>query len=676
MTLQEQDLFHVFADWEWSADRDLCLTQFDMDACAAWGIPASDLLGRSLLGIGEIGQVTIGEKWWMSPFRDVAMTVRRGSNDIVHFSLFGVPVFDDDGAFIGVRGATRNISESFAANCRLGRLARSFDQSPSMIVIVDEEGIVEEVNPAAIVLSGYEEAEIKQLPIRESLLSAYDSGSFDNMVRTIKAGEPWFDEARIVRNDGSAFWCEISASPIVDPVTGRDGMMLMFTDVSARKAAEGRLQRRSRYDEVTGLPNRILAEERLARDIERCAHRSSRMAVVAIDLDHFQVINAMVGREGGNGLLCDAGFRLHEAIKAGDTLARMDGDEFLLIVPECGGRREVDRMVAGLNGVLANPFDLGNEKMPLGACMGIALYPDDGNDGTTLICAAEAALHAAKRDGRGKRRFFEAGMDTGAMRRASIEAALHGALANNELSLVYQPVVDVGKDGSIGAEVLLRWKSPAFGNVSPEVFVPIAEETGLIVPIGEWVLDGACRQMAEWRKNGHDVSRIAINVSGEQLRVPGFAERVMGIIVHHGLESSDIDLEITESLFIDNDHHVIDALNRLKESGVRLSIDDFGTGFSSLGYLPRLPAGCVKIDRSFVRGIGKDDIATAVIKGIIGLVKSLKMDIIGEGVETVEQARFLQAHGCHRLQGFLFGKPGSASEMEGFVRSLPASIAA
>jgi diguanylate cyclase len=440
-----------------------------------------------------------------------------------------------------------------------------------------------------------------------------------------------------------------------------------------RKRYQEELERQANYDALTGLPNRHLFHDRLRQAV--FAQRSTKsIAVVFIDLDHFKVINDSLGHNFGDEVLRHIGERLQSAVRDGDTVARLGGDEFVLILSDQTREDVIFRTMRRLIGKVSEPIMIGDRELNITCSAGISLYPQDGPDVQTLLKNADAAMYRAKSQGRNTFQFFTAEMNELANERLSMEQSLRRAIERDELLLHYQPRVNLATGAVDGVEALVRWNHPVRGLVLPDRFIPLAEETGLIVPIGEWVLRTACEQGEAWRRAGfHPV--ISVNLSARQLWGGGLVRLVGDVLAATGM-ADHLELELTESMVMHDAENVIATMQALKAIGVRLSVDDFGTGYSSLSYLKRLPLTALKIDGSFVRDItsgGTDE--GLIAKAIISLGHSLHLKVIAEGVETEAHRRFLKAHDCDEIQGFLISRPVAAAECEKFFKAVKRTTA-
>jgi diguanylate cyclase (GGDEF)-like protein len=423
-----------------------------------------------------------------------------------------------------------------------------------------------------------------------------------------------------------------------------------------RKQAEERIRYMAHYDVLTELPNRVLLRDRLLQSIAHAHRTDMNVAVLFIDLDYFKNINDSLGHMVGDRILQMVANRLRHCVREGDSVARPGGDEFALILPWLHDGRIVLPVVQKVLDVLKQPFLVDGNELHINASIGISLYPSDGKDAEPLMSAAESAMYHAKEKGRGNYQFFTPALNQAAQQRILIESRLRQALERKEFELYYQPQVDIATGTILSAEALLRWHPPGEAPISCDVFISIAEETGLIVPIGEWVLGEACRQLKQWHMDGYPELHMAVNLSARQFGQADLLDMVASILDETGLAPADLDFEITEGLLLQKSDENVAILNRLNEMGIRLSVDDFGTGYSSLAYLQRFPVHELKIDQTFVRGIGIDHNATALVSAIIAMAHSLHLMVLAEGVETEQQASFLLSHDCHVAQGFYYSK--------------------
>ncbi|MEO6697092.1 MAG: EAL domain-containing protein, partial [Gammaproteobacteria bacterium] len=430
-----------------------------------------------------------------------------------------------------------------------------------------------------------------------------------------------------------------------------------------RKEAERRIMYLASHDALTDLPNRNLLQDRIQQAIVQARRSNGQGAVLFIDLDHFKIINDSLGHDVGDLLLKAVAERIVPSLRSEDTAARQGGDEFIVVLPSVANAQAAGTVAQKLLAELMAPYQIKEYELHTSASIGIAVFPDDGEDVDTLLKNSDTAMYHAKEAGRNNCQFFARQMNQLAAERQSLGTDLRHALERNELLLHFQPMVDMASGKLAGLEVLLRWQHPEQGLISPLKFISLAEEAGLIVPIGEWVLRSVCMQLKAWQGQGYDVPRLAINLSARQFRQKALAETIARILGETGVEARFVELEITESVLMENTDVVVETLRKLNDMGLEISIDDFGTGYSSLSYLKRFPINKLKIDRSFVQDIATDPNDAAIVTAIIAMAHSLQMKVIAEGVETEEQLAFLGREGCDQYQGYCFSKPLSASEI-------------
>ena len=537
------------------------------------------------------------------------------------------------------------------------RLGRILQHSSNEIYIFDAQTLrFVEVSEGALANLGYRMDELRNLtPI--DIKPGMTREQFTTLIQPLRNGEQEMVAFEAVhrRKDGSLYPAEVRLQ--LSRTENPPVFVAIIQDITARKHAEARLVYLANYDTLTDLPNRVLLGQRLAKAIDEAEHNERLLAVLFIDLDRFKVINDTLGHDSGDELLKVVAQRLSEAVRPGDTVARYGGDEFVLVLANVAHIDDVTRVVNKILGRLSPAITIGGRELFVTPSIGITLYPFDDRTGDELLRNADAAMFHAKEQGGNSFRFYTAELNARAERRLTLETSLRHALDRGEFLLHYQPQVDLLSGEILGAEALIRWQHPDWGLVSPAEFIPLAEETGLILPIGEWVLAEACAQARAWHDAGHAALRIAVNLSGRQLSQKDLPEIVASVLKRCAVARGTLELEITESLLMQDLEQTADTLDALVRLGVTVSMDDFGTGYSSLSYLKRLPIDVLKIDQSFVRDINADPDDAAIVQAIIAMAHSLGIKVIAEGVETAEQFAFLRQYRCDGMQGYYFNRP-------------------
>ncbi|HEV7768501.1 MAG TPA: EAL domain-containing protein, partial [Thermoanaerobaculia bacterium] len=438
-----------------------------------------------------------------------------------------------------------------------------------------------------------------------------------------------------------------------------------------RKQTEKQLEYRAYYDSLTGLPNRLLFRDRLVNSLAAAKRNRCGVAVMYLDVDHFKLVNDGLGHSFGDRLLADIAKRLYDSLRASDTISRIGGDEFSILLPEVTTTEAVAGVARKILESLSKPFRLDGHELFVTASVGISCYPNDGDDAETLLKCADAAMYRAKELGRNQAQLFTASMNERYVRRLALEQHLHHALEREQLELWYQPVYDRARRRIVSLEALLRWRDPNRGLVPPSEFIQLAEETGMIIPIGEWVIRTACNQLRQWHEQGLETLRLAVNISAVQLQQRGLVEIVRSALETSQLAPHHLELEITESAAMLNFELTMKVLRDLRLLGVGVAVDDFGTGQSSLTYLKHFPIDTVKIDKEFLRDVTSDETAAAIVSYVINLAHTLQLNVVAEGVETEEQYTFLRHYGCDQMQGYLFSRPLPAAEILPFLQQLP-----
>jgi diguanylate cyclase (GGDEF)-like protein/PAS domain S-box-containing protein len=555
----------------------------------------------------------------------------------------------------------RDINERRQAEEKFHALLKS---APDAIVIIETTGVICLANLQAEQLFGYEDGELLGKPIEMLLPTRYREGHVS--LRQAFCDNPHFRpmaedlDLYGLRKDGTQIPVEISLAPI--ETQGGFLVASAIRDISERKHTEARLVQQANYDTLTGLPNRLLAADRLSQALGRARRIHKNVAVMFLDIDHFKNVNDTLGHAVGDKLLTEVAGRLTECVREDDTVARLGGDEFLIIIPELNALKDAEIVAEKVIETLNHPCSLGERELFVGASIGITGFPVDSDDPDVLLRNADAAMYRAKAAGRNTFRFFTPEMNVQLQRRLEIESHLRYAISRDELYLHFQPQMHIESGKLVGAEALLRWKNPELGAVTPDQFIPLAEETGLINSIGEWVLVQACKIASSWQTST-DAVRLAVNISPVQFRGGRLIDTVSRALEQSGLAAWLLELEITERVLVEDNPNTSEILKSLKEMGIRLVLDDFGKGYSSLSYLKRFPFDVLKIDRSFVSGVTINPEDAALCKAITAMASSLSLEVVAEGVETSAQWDFLRSHGVGLVQGFYISRPLAADTL-------------
>ncbi|HET8797406.1 MAG TPA: EAL domain-containing protein, partial [Thermoanaerobaculia bacterium] len=474
-------------------------------------------------------------------------------------------------------------------------------------------------------------------------------------------------ELRFRHKDGRWIWIEGFSQNLLEE-TSVNAIVLNYRDVSQRKETEKQLEYRAHYDSLTGLPNRLLFRDRLVHSLAHARRNRVGVAVMYLDVDHFKLVNDGLGHSYGDLLLADVATRLQGALRASDTISRIGGDEFSILLPEVTNAEAVAGVARKVLDALAEPFRVEQHEIFVTASAGISCFPADGEDAETLLKCADAAMYRAKELGRNQAQLFTASMNERYVRRLALEQHLHHAIERQQLELYYQPVFERARRRFASLEALLRWRDPNRGIVQPAEFIQLAEETGMIVPIGEWALRTACAQLRRWHDRGLTSLRMAVNISAVQLQHRGLVDVVRAALAESRIPPQMLQLEITESAAMQSFEQTLGVLRELRDLGVSVAIDDFGSGQSSLVYLKHFPIDTVKIDKEFLREVTSDDTAAAIVSYVINLAHTLSLSVVAEGVETEEQYSFLRHFACDLMQGYLFSKPLPANEVFPFLQ--------
>lgn len=540
------------------------------------------------------------------------------------------------------------------------------ESSGEAIVITDAVEKIISVNRAFTHITQFTAADVLGQTPRLMRSGRHDRQFFEEMWASITQKGAWAGEIWNSRKDGSAYPAWVVIRAVKDDTGNVTHYFSSFSDISERMSAEERIRQLALYDSLTGLPNRATFYSLIKQALVIANRDNITGGIMFIDLDRFKNINDSLGHGAGDELIRRVSARLKTCLRSSDVIARLGGDEFVVSLFDIKTAADAAIVAKKMLATFATPFLIEGHEISISASIGISVYPDDSVDLDNLIKFADIAMYRAKDRGRNTYLFYANDMNVRSLDKLQMESDLRRALDRRELLLHYQPQANIHTGEMTGAEVLVRWQHPEKGMVAPGQFIPLAEETGLVVSIGHWVLDQAVAQNKAWQKQDLPVVKLAVNVAAQQFH-PDLVNEVSAVLKEHELANEFLELEITESMVMNNAEQVIEMLKEMEKLGVRMSLDDFGTGYSSLSYLKRFPIHKLKVDQSFVRGIPSDENDVAITRAIIGMGKSLGLKVIAEGVETREQLEFLRAEGCDEIQGYLFSRPVPASE---FVKLL------
>jgi diguanylate cyclase (GGDEF)-like protein/PAS domain S-box-containing protein len=568
-------------------------------------------------------------------------------------------------------GSWLDISDIHSTQSRLHEreqlLRKIIETEPECVKLVDLFGHILEINPAGLgMLQSSDPGEIIGSAMQSYIAPEYHS-RLRAVMKRVQSGEPAMLEMEIIGMKGRRRRVESHAAPLYGPDGHVRSILTVTRDVSERADAESQVHYLAHYDLLTGLPNRALFRDRLLQAMAQAKRSDTLLAVMFLDIDHFKDVNDTLGHAIGDQLLKEISQRIRSCVRETDTVARFGGDEFGLIQTNLnsveGAADLSDRLIAQLT----QPYHIEGHEIHSGASIGVTIFPFDDHNAEDLLKNADMAMYKAKREGRGRYQFYIAELNQVIQRRAIIERELRMALQRDQFRLHYQPQLDLATGMVVGVEALLRWQHPERGDISPVEFIPVAESTSLILPIGDWVLRTACRQARAWQDAGLPPVRVAINLSAAQFRHRNLQESIVSALTESGLDPHWLEVELTESLIMKDVRATIETLHNLHALGVQISVDDFGTGYSSLSYLTRFPISKIKLDKSFVRDVDKKD-GAAIARTVITLGHSLNMKVMAEGVETEMQLRFLREHACNEVQGYYFGRPMPPGAIERLLR--------
>jgi diguanylate cyclase (GGDEF)-like protein/PAS domain S-box-containing protein len=661
-------------------DRNGTVIEWNPQAEATFGVPARHVLGQPLRHsfLSERHMRVLDAV--LSRFRQgrrsgilrraIEMRARRANGDEFPVEITMAPA--GTGSDQTITAFIRDISERKRAGEELERREKRFrtivEKSWSGVALLDGDLRFVFVGSSTRHLIGYDDEELLGRSIfdfvhpKEMIATKRIFSSV-----TTSANREAHGELRFRHKDGSWVWLEGFSQNLLHEASV-SAIVLNYRDISQRKETEKQLEYRAYYDSLTGLPNRLLFRDRVVNGLAHAKRNRVGLAVMYLDVDHFKLVNDGLGHSFGDVLLSEVAERLQESLRASDTISRIGGDEFSILLPEVTNTEAVAGVARKILDSLGKPFHVEGHDLFVTASIGISFYPSDGDDVETLLKCADAAMYRAKELGRNQAQLFTASMNERYVRRLALEQHLHHAVERNQLELWYQPIYDRARRRMVSTEALLRWRDPNRGLVQPIEFIQLAEETGMIVEIGAWALRQACRQLREWHDRGLVSMRMAVNISAVQLQQRGLLEVVRDALAESRIAASSLQLEITESAAMQNIELTMKVLRELKDMGVSIAVDDFGTGQSSLIYLKAFPIDTVKIDKEFLRDVTSDETAAAIVSYVINLAHTLGLHVVAEGVESEEQYTFLRHYACDLMQGYLFSKPLPPDELFAFLQ--------
>lgn len=575
---------------------------------------------------------------------------------------------DNQGKPIGFQGVMRDISCERVAEENLRLIAKVFEYGVEGIMIMDREYRIMRVNKAFTDITGFRAEDVLgRTP--DMFNTDHPSEFYTDMWREIAHRGYWQGELRSQRSDGTLYTEILTLTEVRNAEGDISNYIAMFSDISERKAAEMKVRRMAYYDLLTGLPNRTLFEDRLAHEIMRANREHELVGVIFIDLDNFKYVNDSYGHRAGDDLLREVAMRLQEGIRESDTVARLGGDEFTVLVAKTRSLRDVDVVALRIVEALQSPCEVNGSEYLVTASLGISVFPRDAKDGETLLKNADAAMYRAKEHGKNHIEYFTQELNLAVSERIRVESSLRAAVQRGEFVLHYQPQLEFDTRRMRGVEALIRWDHPQLGILPPDRFIRVAEECGLVDQIGSWVIHEACRQARYWQDRGIDVPCVAVNISVRHFTRGDIVQLILDALRQYGLQAHQLEIEITESVMMTSPERSTEILERLRRAGVKIVIDDFGTGFSSLSYLKRLPVDSLKIDKSFVRDLITDPDDRAIVASIIDLAGQFQLSLVAEGVESEAQMNMLKKLGCTSGQGYHFSSACNVVQLEKWLKN-------
>lgn len=576
-------------------------------------------------------------------------------------------ITDQTNTQVGEIHLIRDITQKLKTRQQQRLASTVFATTNEGILVSDSDNKIQAINAAFTHITGYQESDVMDKTPAILNSGRHKPSFFKALYAQLSLSGHWEGEVWNRRKDGSIYPCWLNISVVFDEEKNIEVYVALFNDISLRKENEQEMWLQTNFDSLTGLANRYHYNNKLDQEMIRANSDKKRLAICFIDLDRFKSVNDTLGHNSGDILLLEAAKRLKACMRSSDVVARLGGDEFALLLPGVSTLNDVERLANKALKALNSAFVLGDQEVFVSGSMGITIYPDDGTERKILLRNADSAMYKAKEQGRNCYEFFTRGLHEQATARSKLENALHKALSNDEFTVFYQPIISNDKK-TVGCEALLRWHNPDLGHVSPAEFIPICEELGLIVPIGEWVLKEACREAAKWCSQFGEHFFVTVNLSSVQFLRQNIATLVEEVLAEYALSPACLTLEITETLLADNSPNTLAQLQAIRALGVGLAIDDFGTGYSSLSYLKRFPLSKLKIDREFIKDLPDDNEDCAMVGAIISMASNLHLKVVAEGVETAAQRAYLSALNCDYIQGFLYSKPLPVDAFDKYIK--------
>ena len=644
------------------------------------------MVGLSADDLGKTGRIEVTPQGYADDDQRQLETLRRDGRygpyekEYIHKDGRHIPVSLNGALVTDGTGETyywsiiEDISARKQAEASTQLAASVFHNTEEAILIADADATILSVNPAFTAITGYTAGEVvgKQPSLLKS--DRHSQVFYEEMWEALRSKGLWQGRIWNRRSDGGVYLAWQTISTVTDGHGKIQRFVSLSSDMTELHLKNEQIRHQAYHDALTGLPNRLLLHDRLSQAIEVAKREQAEVAVMFIDLDRFKMVNDSLGHEAGDCLLMEVSLRLQERLRKSDTIARLGGDEFVVVLSFSDSLGEVAEVADSIIERFRAPVMVADHEMRVTASIGIAMFPRDGEDVGTLMRNADTAMYGAKDSGRNTFRFFDPAMNAEVVERLHLEESLRHALENREFVLYYQPKVSLLDGGVVGAEALIRWISPERGVVGPDHFIPLAEETGLIMEIGAWVLEDSFRQAADWARRGLAPLKVAVNVSARQFLDPGFGDMVAALLGRHDLDPALIEIELTESAVMAEPERAVAHMLRLRQLGIGVAVDDFGTGYSSLSYLKRLPLTTVKIDRSFVSGVDLAPDNAAIIGAILGLAEALCLQVVAEGIETEGEERYLITAGCPIAQGYRYARPLAVDAFEAWLASYPLAV--